>query len=70
MRLVAKKGGDEEGLSEELNDLLICIEMPSFAIAHNYAFSYRDFLDDSRHSFAARMPMVYAAPSRPDEERA
>jgi len=33
--------------------------MPFFAIAHNYAFSYHDFID-ANHSFVARMPMYYA----------
>jgi hypothetical protein len=48
-----------ENVSVGLNDLLICIEMPFFAIAHNYAFSYHDFID-TNHSFVARMPMYYA----------
>jgi hypothetical protein len=48
-----------ENVSVGLNDLLICIEMPFFAIAHNYAFSYHDFID-ANHSFVARMPMYYA----------
>lgn len=33
--------------------------MPFFAIAHNYAFSYKDFIDP-RISFVARMPFYYA----------
>jgi hypothetical protein len=48
-----------ENVSVGLNDLLICIEMPFFAIAHNYAFSYHDFID-AKHSFVARMPIYYA----------
>lgn len=35
------------------------MEMPFFAIAHNYAFSYHDFIDP-HHTFVARMPMYYA----------
>jgi len=35
------------------------MEMPFFAIAHNYAFSYHDFID-AHHTFVARMPMYYA----------
>ncbi|KAF8885393.1 organic solute transporter Ostalpha-domain-containing protein [Gymnopilus junonius] len=50
---------DPEHISVGLNDLLICIEMPFFAIAHNYAFSYKDFMDRN-HSFVGRMPMYYA----------
>lgn len=33
--------------------------MPFFAIAHNYAFSYKDFIDPGI-SFVARMPFYYA----------
>ncbi|PPQ96895.1 hypothetical protein CVT26_005881 [Gymnopilus dilepis] len=50
---------DAEHISVGLNDLLICIEMPFFAVAHNYAFSYKDFMDP-KHTFVARMPMYYA----------
>lgn len=42
-----------------LNDTLICLEMPFFAIAHNYAFSYKDFID-LHISYVARMPFCYA----------
>ena len=48
-----------EKVSVGLNNLLICIEMPFFAIAHNYAFSYHDFIE-AKHSFVARMPIYYA----------
>lgn len=50
---------DSESISLGITDLLICIEMPFFAIAHNYAFSYKDFLDFDL-SFVARMPVTYA----------
>ncbi|KAF9477202.1 DUF300-domain-containing protein [Pholiota conissans] len=50
---------DPENVSVGLNDLLICMEMPLFAFAHMYAFSYRDFID-ANHTFVARMPMYYA----------
>ncbi|KAF8804907.1 DUF300-domain-containing protein [Phlegmacium glaucopus] len=50
---------DPENVSVGLNDLLICIEMPFFAFAHNYAFSYKDYIDP-QHTFVARMPMYYA----------
>jgi len=50
---------DPENVSVGLNDLCICVEMPFFAIAHMYAFPYRDFLDPN-HTFVARMPMFYA----------
>ncbi|KAF9444498.1 DUF300-domain-containing protein, partial [Macrolepiota fuliginosa MF-IS2] len=50
---------DAEHISVGLNDILICLEMPFFAIAHNYAFSYKDFID-TRISYVARMPFFYA----------
>ena len=50
---------DPENVSVGLNDLLICIEMPLFAIAHMYAFSHKDYIDP-HHTFVARMPMYYA----------
>ncbi|KDR79314.1 hypothetical protein GALMADRAFT_208731 [Galerina marginata CBS 339.88] len=62
-RVITKLGPytDSEHVSVALTDLLICIEMPLFAIAHNYAFSYRDFIDPFHgFTFVARMPMYYA----------
>ena len=50
---------DSERISVGLTDMLICFEMPLFAIAHLYAFSFKDFVDP-RASFAARMPIKYA----------
>ncbi|KAF7295641.1 hypothetical protein MIND_01104300 [Mycena indigotica] len=50
---------DKDTIALALTDLLICIEMPMFAIAHAYAFSYTDFVD-STTIYAARMPMYYA----------
>ena len=47
---------DSEHVSLGLTDCLICIEMPFFAWAHMYAFSFKDFVDHSR-SYVARMPM-------------
>lgn len=50
---------DSERISVGLTDTLICFEMPLFAIAHLYAFSFKDFVDPDA-SFAARMPIKYA----------
>ncbi|KAF9648343.1 DUF300-domain-containing protein [Thelephora ganbajun] len=50
---------DSERISVGLTDTLICFEMPLFAIAHLYAFSFEDFVDP-RASFVARMPIKYA----------
>ncbi|KIL58551.1 hypothetical protein M378DRAFT_170449 [Amanita muscaria Koide BX008] len=50
---------DAEHISVGLNDTLICIEMPFFALAHLYAFLYTDFIDPKLH-FCARMHLRYA----------
>jgi len=50
---------DPEHVSVGLNDLLICVEMPFFAFAHMYAFSYTDFISKN-HAFVARMPIYRA----------
>lgn len=53
---------DSEHISLGLTDTLICVEMPFFAIAHAYAFSYRDFVKSSPSAtvYVARMRMGYA----------
>ena len=59
---------DREHISLGLTDTLICFEMPFFAAAHMYAFSYRDFIQPpptSPHKngipmFVARMRLGYA----------
>ncbi|KIM43826.1 hypothetical protein M413DRAFT_389384 [Hebeloma cylindrosporum] len=60
-RVIARLGPytDPEHVSAGLNNLLICMEMPFFAFAHMYAFSYKDFVDP-KHTFVARMPIYYA----------
>ncbi|KAG9220153.1 hypothetical protein CCMSSC00406_0007152 [Pleurotus cornucopiae] len=50
---------DAEHISLGLTDTLICVEMPFFAIAHMFAFSHTDFIDN-KHSFVARMPFYFA----------
>ncbi|PFH47496.1 hypothetical protein AMATHDRAFT_151933 [Amanita thiersii Skay4041] len=50
---------DPEHISVGLNDTLICIEMPMFALAHLFAFSYTDYIDPKLH-YCARMPIRYA----------
>lgn len=50
---------DTEKISIGLTDTLICVEMPLFAFAHWFAFSYKDYIDKDVH-FVARMPMYYA----------
>ncbi|KAL1994841.1 hypothetical protein VTN49DRAFT_1028 [Thermomyces lanuginosus] len=51
-------GYTPDNLAAAIQDSLICIEMPAFAISHWYAFSWHDFAD-ARIS-AARMPVKYA----------
>ncbi|KAI6781108.1 Transmembrane protein-like protein [Emericellopsis cladophorae] len=47
-----------DNLAAAIQDALICIEMPIFAAAHWYAFSWHDFADNNISS--ARMPINYA----------
>lgn len=50
---------DNENISLGLTDCLICVEMPFFAIAHQFAFSHTDFIDHDK-TFVARMPFYRA----------
>lgn len=52
------EGYTPDNLAAAIQDALICIEMPAFAIAHWYAFSWKDFADNS--IFSARMPLRHA----------
>ena len=52
------KGYTPDNLAAAIQDALICVEMPIFAVAHWYAFSVRDFADNS--ILSARMPLLYA----------
>ncbi|OHF01484.1 hypothetical protein CORC01_03240 [Colletotrichum orchidophilum] len=52
------EGYSPDNLAAAIQDALICIEMPAFAIAHWYAFSWHDFADNSVSS--ARMPVKFA----------
>ncbi|GAW16478.1 hypothetical protein ANO14919_059070 [Xylariales sp. No.14919] len=47
-----------DNLAAAIQDALICVEMPAFAIAHWYAFSWHDYADNTVSS--ARMPVKYA----------
>ncbi|GME47912.1 hypothetical protein GTA08_BOTSDO10101 [Neofusicoccum parvum] len=51
-------GYTPDNLAASIQDALICFEMPAFAIAHWYAFSWHDYAD--RTISAARMPVKYA----------
>lgn len=52
------KGYTADNLAAAIQDALICIEMPLFAIGHWYAFSWHDYADITIS--AARMPVKYA----------
>ena len=52
------KGYSPDNLAAAIQDALICLEMPLFAIGHWYAFSWHDYADITIS--AARMPVKYA----------
>ncbi|KAF8849994.1 DUF300-domain-containing protein [Acephala macrosclerotiorum] len=52
------EGYTTDNLAAAIQDALICLEMPIFAIAHWYAFSWHDYADATIS--AARMPVKYA----------
>lgn len=52
------QGYTPDNLAAAIQDALICLEMPIFAFAHWYAFSWRDYADNN--VLAARMPVRYA----------
>lgn len=52
------RGYTPDNLAAAIQDALICCEMPAFAIAHWYAFSWHDYADVTIH--AARMPIKFA----------
>lgn len=51
-------GYTPDNLAAAIQDSLICFEMPLFAMAHWYAFSWHDYADPTVS--AARMPVKYA----------
>lgn len=51
-------GYSADNLAAAIQDALICFEMPLFAIAHWYAFSWHDYADKTISD--ARMPVKYA----------
>jgi hypothetical protein len=51
-------GYTPDNLAAAIQDALICFEMPAFAIAHWYAFSWHDYADVTIS--AARMPIRFA----------
>ena len=51
-------GYTSDNLAAAIQDALICIEMPIFAVGHWYAFSWHDYADATIS--AARMPIRFA----------
>ncbi|KAM3442162.1 hypothetical protein MY4824_001174 [Beauveria thailandica] len=52
------QGYTRDNLAAAIQDFLICLEMPIFAVVHWYAFSWYDFADNS--ILSARMPLTRA----------
>lgn len=52
------QGYTSDNLAAAIQDALICCEMPAFAVAHWYAFSWHDYADNTVSS--ARMPVKFA----------
>jgi hypothetical protein len=52
------EGYTPDNYAAAIQDALICLEMPIFAVAHWYAFSWHDFANNS--ILSARMPVPYA----------
>ena len=52
------EGYTPDNLAAAIQDALICVEMPIFAVAHWYAFSWHDYADVTIS--AARMPVWFA----------
>ena len=52
------KGYTPDNLAAAIQDALICIEMPIFAVAHWYAFSWHDFANNN--ILSARMSLTHA----------
>lgn len=52
------EGYTSDNLAAAIQDALICCEMPAFAVAHWYAFSFHDYADNTVS--AARLPFKYA----------
>ncbi|TQS39385.1 hypothetical protein Golomagni_00091 [Golovinomyces magnicellulatus] len=52
------EGYTSDNIASAIQDSLICMEMPIFAIGHWYAFSWHDYADLTVSS--ARMPIKYA----------
>lgn len=47
-----------DNIARAIQDVLICFELPGFAVAHWYAFSWKDYADHTIS--AARLPVYYA----------
>lgn len=52
------EGYTQDNLAAAIQDALICIEMPIFAVAHWYAFSWHDFANNN--ILSARMYLTFA----------
>ena len=53
---------DAQNVAKGLQDLAVCVEMLAFAIAHNFTFSYRDYLLDSSSEATSTTPYRELSP--------
>ena len=51
-----------QNVAKGLQDLAVCVEMLAFAIAHNFTFSYRDYLLDGTYGAAPSIPYRELSP--------
>lgn len=53
---------DAQHVAKALQDLAVCVEMLAFAIAHNFTFSYRDYLLDITSETMSSVPYRELSP--------
>ena len=53
---------DAHDVAKGLQDMIVCVEMLAFAIAHNYSFSYRDYLLDGATAASSSVPYSDMSP--------
>ena len=59
---------DAQNVAKGLQDLAVCVEMLAFAIAHNFTFSYRDYLLDGTSETTLTTPFRELSPTSIGED--
>ena len=54
---------DAQNVAKGLQDLAVCVEMLAFSIAHNFTFSYRDYLLDGTSETTLSIPYRELSPT-------